>query len=63
MAKLAIDGGAKVQRSPSPKWPQFDRRTDAAVLDVLHSGRVNYWTGLRGREFEKAWGEWLGPRS
>lgn len=63
MAKLAIDGGAKVQRSPSPKWPQFDRRTDAAVLDVLHSGRVNYWTGLRGREFEKAWGEWLGSRN
>ena len=63
MAKLAIDGGPKVQRAPSPQWPQFDRKTDAEVLDILHSGRVNYWTGPRGREFEKVWGEWLGRRN
>ena len=60
--KLAIDGGERVQKTPFPAWPQFDRRTDRAVLDILHSGRVNYWTGSVGREFENAWAKWLGVR-
>ena len=63
MSKLAIDGGAKVCKTPFPQWPQFDRRADVEVLDALHSGRVNYWTGSRGREFEKAWCEWLDCRN
>ena len=35
-------------------WPSFDRKVDRAVLDILHSGRVNYWTGGYGRAFEEA---------
>lgn len=61
--QLAIDGGEKIQKSPLPAWPQFDRRTDKAVLDILHSGRVNYWTGTVGRAFEQAWSAWLGIRN
>jgi len=47
--------------TPLP-WPQFDRATDRAVLDVLHSGRVNYWTGEYGRSFEAAFAEFVGVR-
>ena len=43
-------------------WPAFDRSTDKAVLDILHSGRVNYWTGERGRAFEAAFAEYVGVR-
>lgn len=35
-----------------PQWPEFSDSQMAAVNEVLKSGRVNYWTGLHGREFE-----------
>ena len=38
---------------PLPKWPHFDDDERAAVDAVLRSGRVNYWTGTEGREFER----------
>jgi dTDP-4-amino-4,6-dideoxygalactose transaminase len=34
-------------------WPSFEPDEIAAVTRVLTSGRVNYWTGQEGREFEK----------
>jgi dTDP-4-amino-4,6-dideoxygalactose transaminase len=34
-------------------WPHFDEDEVAAVSRVLRSGRVNYWTGEEGREFER----------
>ena len=43
-------------------WPQFDAATIKAVADVLHSGRVNYWTGPKGMEFEKQFARWMGSR-
>lgn len=33
-------------------WPYYDDATQAAVREVLASGRVNYWTGEHGRAFE-----------
>ncbi len=60
--QLAIDGGKKVLSTPLPAWPQFDRRTDRRVLEILHSGRVNYWTGPIGHEFETAFASWLGVK-
>ena len=63
VAKLAIDGGEKVSKKPFPAWPQFDPATDKKVLDILHSGKVNYWTGPVGMEFEKAWAKWLGVKN
>lgn len=43
-------------------WPTFDRSTDKVVLDILHSGRVNYWTGECVRSFEAAFAEYVGVR-
>jgi len=57
---LAIEGGPKAVRAPLGHWPWFDRRTVKAVADVLRSGRVNYWTGPKGMEFEKRFARWMG---
>ena len=61
--KLAIDGGKKVWSKGFPAWPQFDKKTDKKVLDILHSGKVNYWTGPVGMQFEEAWAKWLGVKN
>jgi len=33
-------------------WPEYSDDEINAVIDVLKSGRVNYWTGEHGRQFE-----------
>ncbi len=38
-----------------PRWPDFEDDEVAAVGDVLRSGKVNYWTGGKCREFESGW--------
>lgn len=51
---------------PSPEgfspWPHFDSDEMEAAMRVLHSGRVNYWTGEEGRVFEKEFAEFSGCR-
>jgi dTDP-4-amino-4,6-dideoxygalactose transaminase len=51
--KLAVNGGRPVRRAPLPPWPQFDTDEIEAAARVLRSGKVNYWTGEEGRQFEK----------
>lgn len=63
MSKLAIDGGEKVFNEPFPGWPSFEESTIQKAADVLRSGKVNYWTGPIGMEFEKKWAEWLGTKN
>jgi dTDP-4-amino-4,6-dideoxygalactose transaminase len=43
-------------------WPQFDEEQIEAVSAVLRSGRINYWTGSIGRDFEKQYSAYLGRR-
>jgi len=38
---------------PFSPWPCYDENQQQAVLKVMQSNRVNYWTGSEGREFEK----------
>ncbi len=45
-----------------PTWPHFAEDEIAAVADVLRSGRVNYWTGTEGREFEREWAAYVGTK-
>ncbi len=48
--------------SPFSPWPSFTEEEADAVLAVLLSNRVNYWTGQECREFEKEFAEWCGAR-
>lgn len=45
-----------------PMWPQFAQETLQDVLEPLKSGKVNYWTGKKGMEFESKWAEWIGAK-
>jgi dTDP-4-amino-4,6-dideoxygalactose transaminase len=38
--------------SSFPSWPRFSEDEIAAAAAVLRSGKVNYWTGHEGRQFE-----------
>jgi dTDP-4-amino-4,6-dideoxygalactose transaminase len=60
--KLAIDGGPKAVTNKLAGWPQFAEEGIAAVEQVLRSGKVNYWTGPKGMEFEKKFAEWQGSK-
>ncbi|NPV07807.1 MAG: DegT/DnrJ/EryC1/StrS family aminotransferase [Anaerolineae bacterium] len=60
--KLAIEGGPKAVPHPLPGWPQFSEEAIRAVEEVLRSGKVNYWTGRKGMEFEKAYAQWQGSK-
>lgn len=60
--KLAIQGGPKAVTSPKIGWPNFDEKAIKAVENVLRSGKVNYWTGPKGMEFEKKFAEWQGSK-
>jgi len=46
-----------------PAWPQFDRKTERKIVEILRSGKVNYWTGPEGRAFEESWAKWLGVKN
>ncbi len=48
-----IDSGEPVRTSPFAPWPQFEADEIEAATAVLRSGKVNYWTGAEGREFER----------
>ncbi len=60
--QLAINGGPKAVTNKLQSWPQFDENAIKSVEAVLRSGKVNYWTGKRGMEFEKQFAEWQGSR-
>jgi dTDP-4-amino-4,6-dideoxygalactose transaminase len=59
---LAINGGAKTVTNKLVGWPKFDENTIKAVENVLRSGKVNYWTGPNGMEFEKKFAAWQGSK-
>lgn len=59
---LAIHGGPKSLEGALPPWPCFDEAAVVAVTDTLRCGKVNYWTGSRGMEFERRFAEWQGSR-
>jgi dTDP-4-amino-4,6-dideoxygalactose transaminase len=44
---------------PFSPWPCFDAAEKDAVLAVLDSNKVNYWTGQQCREFEKKFAEYF----
>ena len=59
---LAINGGSKTITIQMQGWPSFDENAIQSVEAVLRSGKVNYWTGPKGMEFEKKFADWQGSR-
>jgi dTDP-4-amino-4,6-dideoxygalactose transaminase len=59
---LAINGGPRTVTEPFPKWPYYTEAMRAAVGNILRSGRVNYWTGEEGEQFEKEFAAYCGAR-
>ena len=43
-------------------WPLYSERECEAVIEVLRSGNVNYWTGEHGRRFEQEFARFVGVR-
>lgn len=60
--KLALNGGPKAVTNTLKGWPSFDEKAIKSVEEVLRSGKVNYWTGKKGMEFEKRFAEWQGSK-
>lgn len=61
-SQLAIDGGKPVRTAPLPLWPVFEPDEIAAVVEVLRSGKVNYWTGNQVASFEEEFAQVAGCR-
>jgi dTDP-4-amino-4,6-dideoxygalactose transaminase len=53
---------AKAATGDFAPWPHFDKDEIDAAAHVLASGKVNYWTGTEGREFEKEFANHTGTR-
>ena len=45
---------------PFSPWPSFTQEEADAVTAVLLSNKVNYWTGIEGRTFEKEFADFAG---
>lgn len=54
MAKLAINGGPKTRTQPFPAWPVFGAEDEAAVVEVIRSGKWGRQAGTRVQTFEEA---------
>lgn len=43
-------------------WPHFDKDDIKKAEEILRSGKINYWTGFEGREFEKEFSSYVGVK-
>jgi dTDP-4-amino-4,6-dideoxygalactose transaminase len=59
---VLAEPGRDVNPPPWPEWPVFDSDERAAVDAALRSGKVNYWTGNQGRQFEAEYARAIGTR-
>jgi dTDP-4-amino-4,6-dideoxygalactose transaminase len=54
-----MESNAVITSSDAP-WPYYAEDEIEAAMLVLHSGKVNYWTGQEGRLFEAEFAEFFG---
>ena len=60
--KELVMNGTGVEEIGFPGWPQFAPEVPDEVAKVLKSGRVNYWTGKLGMQFEEEFAKWIGAK-
>lgn len=61
-SQLAADGGHPIRSSPFPPWPYLEAEEVDAATKVLQSGKLNYWTGEEGRQFEDEYAAYVGTK-
>jgi dTDP-4-amino-4,6-dideoxygalactose transaminase len=59
---LAIDGGTPACKGPFGPWPYYSEEEISIAASILRSGKVNYWTGEQGRQFEKEFADFCGAK-
>lgn len=57
MSKLALLGGSPVRTKPFQRWPQSGPEEEAALIEVLRSGKWFENSGDKAKTFEKAFAE------
>lgn len=57
-----VMNGAGIEEIGFPMWPQFAPETIEDVLEPIKNGKVSYWTGKKGMEFEEAFAKWCGAK-
>ena len=57
-----VMNGSGVEEIGFPGWPQFAPEVPEEVSKVLTSGKVNYWTGKVGMQFEEEFAKWAGAK-
>ena len=60
--ELAINGGPKAVTNELTGWPNISEEAISAVVDVLRSNKINYWTGPVGMKFENEFAAWQGSK-
>ncbi|MBR4881204.1 MAG: DegT/DnrJ/EryC1/StrS family aminotransferase, partial [Clostridia bacterium] len=58
--KEIVMNGAGIEEIGFPMWPQFAPETLTDIQEPIANGKVNYWTGKKGLEFEEQFREWAG---
>jgi len=61
-AQLALEGGTASRKTPFAPWPHFEPDEIEAAAGVLRSGKINYWTGPEGHEFENEFAAYVGRK-
>jgi hypothetical protein len=62
IAEIAVTAPSRPPASPASPWPVFAPDEIEAVSRVISSGKVNYWTGDEGRQFEREFAAFVGAR-
>ncbi len=60
--KDVVMNGAGIEEIGFPMWPLFAPETLEDVLEPIRTGKVNYWTGKKGMEFEEDFAKWVGAK-
>ena len=60
--KEIVMNGAGIEEIGFPGWPQFAPETLEDVLEPIKTGKVSYWTGKKGMEFEEMFAKWMGAK-
>ncbi|NLF92330.1 MAG: DegT/DnrJ/EryC1/StrS family aminotransferase [Oligosphaeraceae bacterium] len=56
--RLALEGGSPVNVEPFPAWPAFSDKTYRLLSEPLRTGKLNYWSGPYGKQFESELAAW-----